>query len=806
MPPRTSLLRASSGGGQPQHQHQQQRQQQQHQQQQQQQQHQQQQLLLQQQQQQQRQSAVAVGTHSLLGIQNVPNGPQAYARQPLYAQASTQAVAQVYNAHFPAHITGQVPAQQLQSAQAASAAVSSQRRNLSSPFPVPLHGPTTPGTPTGSTVSSPRSLLSGTTRDDNSLKIYYMSPPKDLSPLIKGRPDSGYPDYFPWSGKHTEDLLSDSFIQHGFEDKPFLSHETGSAYQFIQGALKDSDSLEALSSFMMTTLKKRVEISRIMPPTTFKPPPRVTLTDQKREAWLRDLASPQVPLRKLSRTIPHGIRNRVLVEQCCSKAVPIHRAVWFARCVGANELRGLKRKGNNSTTVDAESQWIKEWTVQLIAYIEKIATECGQSTDCATPKPVPQQKWRTRMDYVVRFAAHLYSEDLIDRNYFLSWVISQCDKCSPERLPLSLLFVGLFWTQLTSAPSKSRKLAVVLLNHMEKLSAEVDSGVAGPQSGHYKILQIKVAKRLWDLLNASSVTAFLLPENWHAVRAILLKAIQVAGIDTIAGDRALEAVALANMTSRSLNAQLSSYSRSGNAASGANDTGATATGGGGSEDERIARLERVLDGYASTPYDVGQLADELVLAAGMPRACFDGKDSEHLVAALCRWALSTTENGDEATSLEGTEGSESSNGISNPVDRIGIVTGVLERWSASGRPPLFDALFAFFDQCLRGLTPPQRKKLRRLIQQIVRTDIISPHLYMRKVIARGIFLPSAEHKDKQRCHSFILLCLPLEECAPALQNQRNILLRNVPSHSDNDDDEDEDEKDEESEAKAVGNE
>lgn len=104
----------------------------------------------------------------------------------------------------------------------------------------------------------------------------------------------------------------------------------------------------------------------------------------RKEAWLRDLANSNVPLRKLSRTIPHGTRNRTLLEQCCSKAVPIPRAVWFARCVGANELRGLKRKGasgisstafgtTSAATMTSEATWIREWTEQVTEYIEKLS-------------------------------------------------------------------------------------------------------------------------------------------------------------------------------------------------------------------------------------------------------------------------------------------------------------------------------------------------------------------------------------------------------------------------------------------------
>ena len=115
-----------------------------------------------------------------------------------------------------------------------------------------------------------------------------------------------------------------------------------------------------------------------MSPSTFKPPPRVTLTDTKREAWLRDLANPASPLRRLSRTIPHGIRGKVLLDQCLSKRIPSARAVWLAKCVGANEMRAYRRKGaGGALAMGGELKWIKDWTVFVEQFIESVFGACG---------------------------------------------------------------------------------------------------------------------------------------------------------------------------------------------------------------------------------------------------------------------------------------------------------------------------------------------------------------------------------------------------------------------------------------------
>lgn len=118
-------------------------------------------------------------------------------------------------------------------------------------------------------------------------------------------------------------------------------------------------------------MRHRRDIGQVVAPPSFKPPPRVTLTDTKREVWLRDLANPAITLRRLSRTIPHGIRGRVLLDQCLNKKVPAERAVWLAKCVGANEIRAVKRKGANGALVmGGEAKWIRDWTICVEQFVE----------------------------------------------------------------------------------------------------------------------------------------------------------------------------------------------------------------------------------------------------------------------------------------------------------------------------------------------------------------------------------------------------------------------------------------------------
>jgi mediator of RNA polymerase II transcription subunit 12 len=141
----------------------------------------------------------------------------------------------------------------------------------------------------------------------------------------------------------------------------------------VWNPLKHKSGLHILSSLYISIIDKRLVHASTPPKCTFKPPPRVTLPDTKREAWLRDLAKPTTALRRLSRTIPHGIRGKALLDHCLAKRIPIRRAVWLAKCVGANEIRAFKRKGSaGAFSAGGESKWIKDWTSNVEHFLEAL--------------------------------------------------------------------------------------------------------------------------------------------------------------------------------------------------------------------------------------------------------------------------------------------------------------------------------------------------------------------------------------------------------------------------------------------------
>lgn len=188
-------------------------------------------------------------------------------------------------------------------------------------------------------------------------------------------------DFFPWTGNHPEDVLNEQAAKQGYYDRVQVSqNETNTARPSLYAVFKNRGGLQTLSGLLVSALEQRQNHHKINATSTFKPPPRVTLTEAKRKAWLSDLANPDASLRRLSRTIPQGVRGQMLLEQCLSHAIPIGRAVWFAKCVGANEIRTLKRKGTSGAfAAAAETKWIKDWTISVEQFVESVIVSCGES-------------------------------------------------------------------------------------------------------------------------------------------------------------------------------------------------------------------------------------------------------------------------------------------------------------------------------------------------------------------------------------------------------------------------------------------
>lgn len=333
-------------------------------------------------------------------------------------------------------------------------------------------------------------------RDVVPVKPYVPEPPSFAPRFHK----SGSADFFPWTGRHTEDVLNELTTKQGSYDKsPVSQNESNTARPSVWSSLKHKSGLQILSSLFVSALDQRQIHGTINTNSTFKPPPRVTLTDTKREAWLRDLANPSIPLRRLSRTIPHGIRGKILLDHCLSKDIPTSRAIWLAKCVGANEIRAFKRKGTGGVfTVGGEAKWIKDWTANVEQFLESIIGSCGSAD------------WRSKINYGLRLVTHLYTEHLLDQDHYLDWLIASFRDSDLDALLIWLLVLRIHQQDVLQHRQRGRRLAEALLKHLNKVSLPIDHE-----------LYDTVFKQLTKLLKTIMLSApacFILPACWSSYK------------------------------------------------------------------------------------------------------------------------------------------------------------------------------------------------------------------------------------------------------------------------------------------------
>ncbi|KAK4231450.1 putative mediator of RNA polymerase II transcription [Podospora fimiseda] len=317
-------------------------------------------------------------------------------------------------------------------------------------------------------------------------------------------PTVGYADFFPWTGNHPEDKWSENIIRQGYFDRPGFNPnpETQSAKATLFPALKGKSGLNALSQLFTSMLGHRRHHTHITANRTFRPPPRVTIPDSKREIWLNDLANPATPLRKFSRTIPHGIRNQVLLEQCLNKKIPIDRAVWLTKCVGANEIRAGKRnKGGVMSAahrLGGEIHWIKEWTGHIEKFMENVLFMAGDND------------WRSKVDYSIVLVSKLYEQHLLDREHFMEWLVSGFEGSKHQKLPMWMFITEIYWKDILKVRRYGRRLVAALVTHHHLV-------LHNPDKDLLKTLPARLTRMLSTVILGSPEN-FICPSVWFKYR------------------------------------------------------------------------------------------------------------------------------------------------------------------------------------------------------------------------------------------------------------------------------------------------
>lgn len=538
-----------------------------------------------------------------------------------------------------------------------------------------------------------------------------------------------YPDFFPWR-KSNNSVQNVDYLQKGYMENPLVANEGGTARGSMLPLLKQWTSLPALSYFLLNSMEARDQVSRVVSPSTFRPPPRVTLTDHKREAWLRDLASPSIPLRRLSRTIPHGIKNKNLLDQCCNKQIPISRAVWFARCVGANELRGLKRRGNNSVnSAMTEALWIHDWTEEVVEYIEKTIKEFDSIVKReARDTSSNSSNWQIKIEYLTRLLAHLYHEDLLEKGLVLRWCLKSFQNSMPDTLPMALIYVKMFWQDLTSSRVLSQSLALALLNQYSQLlqyNANSSAKLIIDELGS------KVCAYISELF-IQSPDSFVIPNHWRNLGSVLTEALKRR-----TSQKVWDLVGVIRMRNESLIVSDAPLVR-------------------GIRNKRSLFI-KLLDSF-KVPYDFEDFAKQM---KSWPL------DSDEILKIIFEWTVSNIRT-------------------SQP-ENLYICVALCKYWQTEFGWNISKSFQSFLVYQVRDVSKFCMDSIHDLIYEFLKHDILSIGGYFRSLISSGLlFLDRL--KEKAEPHVLILCNLPLHKYAVEFRNQQVMLLEDLNRYDSEEDD------------------
>lgn len=80
------------------------------------------------------------------------------------------------------------------------------------------------------------------------------------------------------------------------------------------------------------------------PPHTYRPPTRTIHNPLMRANFLSALSDPQVPLSRLSKNVPHGIKGEGMLELGWERRVDVARMGWLIGVVGGLEVQSLRNR------------------------------------------------------------------------------------------------------------------------------------------------------------------------------------------------------------------------------------------------------------------------------------------------------------------------------------------------------------------------------------------------------------------------------------------------------------------------------
>ncbi|WWD21578.1 hypothetical protein CI109_106064 [Kwoniella shandongensis] len=386
--------------------------------------------------------------------------------------------------------------------------------------------------------------------------------PPEWRTVLNTRADLGFPDFYPSRPgfDQPEDVLTEENVKNGFSGKSFVA--VGAEVFSMHGPIHQhltSGGLNMLMQLGKEVIEKRQDTMPQIGERSFRIPVRVTYNDTKRLQFLSDLANPNVPLHRLMRTpVPHGFKGVELLDTMFSPAagsavghnrtpsggakipsdpIPIDRALWFIRVLGANEITAHRSRTTqpavtqvqapspaaatpSSTTtvtvaptlpVSSNDWYTQEFTNIFISWLRMQLTQLAlpNTNKAAASKPgVPPVKtgtgvladeksrtrWLSKWDYSTRLMRELHTRHLLSSRLLSGWMADYLSHTNLAQLGFLAQLIGEYLQDMTNHQCNARHCVKAAC---EKLK-EIRASPAASTLTKVEALLVSIIKSLYE--------------------------------------------------------------------------------------------------------------------------------------------------------------------------------------------------------------------------------------------------------------------------------------------------------------------
>ncbi|ORX89986.1 hypothetical protein K493DRAFT_63300 [Basidiobolus meristosporus CBS 931.73] len=597
------------------------------------------------------------------------------------------------------------------------------------------------------------------------LKKYTLLPPPKIATLHKTS-DLGYPDFFPQRADQEEDQLTDANVRGGFQDRMAIQNESFSAHDMIFDRLQDSRVRDELSAFITDVLGRKQKERLITSPSIFRPPTRVSLNEQLKDQWIQDLVGGAVPLRKLLKSIPHGLKGDKLIETLVTNQTPLLRAGWVIKAIGLSELQ-FQRSKAPLTIQQYAVEWTNTFTQYMYRQLFELSTQNrATSSTSSINKPwlseEARNRWTNKWLYSIKLAKWQYAEGILDQRHFLKWALDQFGNANFEQSAVLLPLI----TQLISEYERSRTLLRLLIDHLLGKIDQLRKHAITMKVWRHGYLA-KELVRFIQALFLSSSDAFVHPVFWRqhrrTLRDVLVDDPLVAPIPGMRETNHFELEMTVRMKDlfEVIDRRNAVFTQAAETEKAVRSSTRTYAGG----DLRFLSLFRV--GLDS---DFDALASKYF--GPWENIQSTPNEFERKVFTLCNWVITNLRPGSHKIYIVLTLLFR----MKEKYDQ-----GVADEGQTSYSDLLQEVLLKFLDTyaCTPANDGEEYDAIAWLYGEFAKADLFSYSRYLQRLISRGDLLVSKRAEEKTLRHLKYLQIFPLAHSSTALLNQRRIALYGV---------------------------